>query len=198
LTVARYYTPLGRSIQKPYVKGFEAYDHDLINRFKDGEMTSADSIKHINEKKYTTQDGNVLYGGGGITPDVFVSFDTSSIDKNVMKVLLTGTINRFVYLNFLKHQNEFNQFTSPQMFERKYVVDDNTLNSLKLYAQRDSIYLNLNNALEKALLQKQIKVLTAREIWNTEGFYEVNNTYDSTVKKALGIMRQGLKTDTSK
>lgn len=195
LTVARYYTPLGRSIQKPYQKGFEAYDHDLINRFKDGEMTSADSIKHTNEKKYTTQDGNVLYGGGGITPDIFVAFDTSLIEKNVMKVLMAGTLNRFVYLNFLKHQNEFKQYTSPQMFEKKYVADDSTLNYLKLYAQKDSIHLNLNNASEKALLQKQIKVLTAREIWNTEGFYEVNNTYDSTVKKALDLMKPVLSTN---
>lgn len=192
LTVARYYTPLGRSIQKPYQKGFEAYDHDLINRFKDGEMTSADSIKHTVGKKYITLDGNVLYGGGGITPDVFVAFDTSSIEKNVMKVLMTGTLNRFVYLNFLKHQNEFKKYISPQMFEKKYVADDSTLNSLKLYAQKDSIHLNLNNASEKALLQKQIKVLTAREIWNTEGFYEINNTYDSTVKKALDLMKPGL------
>lgn len=191
LTVARYYTPLGRSIQKPYQKGFEVYDHDLINRFKDGEMTSADSIKHTGGKKYITLDGNVLYGGGGITPDVFVAIDTSSIEKNVMKVLMAGTLNRFVYLNFLKHQNEFKKYISPQMFEKKYVADDSTLNSLKLYAQKDSIHLNLNNASEKALLQKQIKVLTAREIWNTEGFYEINNTYDSTVKKALEIIGIG-------
>ncbi|MEO6838891.1 MAG: S41 family peptidase [Ginsengibacter sp.] len=189
LTVARYYTPLGRSIQKPYQKGFEAYDHDLINRFKDGEMTSADSIKHTNEKKYTTQDGNVLYGGGGITPDVFVPFDTTSVDKNVMNVLINGTLNRFVYLNFLKHQKEFKRYTSPKMFEDEYIANDSTLNDLKRYAQKDSINLNIHNKSEKEMLQKQIKVITAREIWNTEGFYEVNNTYDSTIKKALDLMK---------
>jgi carboxyl-terminal processing protease len=77
LTVARYYTPLGRSIQKSYSGGIEAYEHDLINRFKEGEMTSMDSIKHTNEKKYVTAAGNILYGGGGITPDVFVPYDTT-------------------------------------------------------------------------------------------------------------------------
>lgn len=198
LTVARYYTPLGRSIQKPYEKGFEAYDHDLINRFKDGEMTSADSIKHTNEKKYTTQSGKILYGGGGITPDIFVPFDTTSLDKSVMKALIMGTLNRFVYLNFLKHQNEFKQYSSPQMFEDKYVANDNTLNALKLYAQKDSIHLNLNNTSQKELFQKQIKVLTAREIWNTEGFYLVNNTYDSTVKKALELIGPALNSGASK
>lgn len=196
LTVARYYTPLGRSIQKSYQKGIEAYEHDLIDRFKDGEMTSADSIKHTDEKKYTTADGKVLYGGGGITPDVFVPFDTTSIEKNVMTILMNGTLNKFVYLNFLKHQKQLKEYTSPKIFEDKYVADDATLNDLKLYAEKDSVNLNLKNPKEKALLQKQIKTLTAREIWNTEGFYEVNNNYDSTIRKALELMKPDFKTTT--
>lgn len=198
LTVARYYTPLGRSIQKPYQKGFEVYDHDLMNRFKDGEMTSADSIKHTGEKKYITQDGNVLYGGGGITPDVFVPFDTTAIDKNIIDALINGTLNRFVYLNFLRHQKEFKQYSSPKIFDEKYVVGENTLNDLKHYAQKDSINLNIENKKDKALLQKQIKEITAREIWNTEGYYEIKNTYDSTVSKALDLMKPGLNTTTLK
>ena len=193
LTVARYYTPLGRSIQKSYQKGIEAYDHDLINRFKGGEMVSADSIKHTGEKKYTTQSGNILYGGDGITPDVFVAMDTTGIAKNVMNALMTGTLNRFVYLNFLRHQKAFKQYTSPKMFEEKYVADDHTLSDLKLYAKKDSINLNLDNKIEKEILQKQIKVLTASEIWRTEGFYEVKNTYDSTVLKALELMKGNMK-----
>lgn len=192
LTVARYYTPLGRSIQKPYSKGIEAYDHDLINRFQDGEMTSADSIKHIDQKKYITQSGNILYGGGGITPDIFVPFDTTGISKNVMKALVNGTLNKFVFLNYLRHQKEFKQYTSPEMFEKKYTVNDNTLNDLKNYALKDSISFNLENKTEKELLQKQIKVLTASEIWRTQGFYEVNNTYDSAVRKALELIKTPL------
>ena len=190
LTVARYYTPLGRSIQKPYNDGIDAYEHDLINRFKEGEMTSADSIKHLNEKKYTTASGNVLYGGGGITPDVFVPYDTTLFTKSVMKALISGTLNRFVYVNFLGHQKGFSQYTSPGNFEKNYEVSDQTLVALKNYAQKDSIPLDLNNKQERSLLIKQIKVLTAREIWRTEGFYEVNNTYDSAVSKALQLMKQ--------
>jgi carboxyl-terminal processing protease len=189
LTVARYYTPLGRSIQKSYSNGIEAYEHDLINRFKEGEMTSADSIKHTDEKKFKTASGKILYGGGGITPDVFVPYDTAQFGKNVMAALMSGTLNRFVYLNFLRHQKDFNQYTSPKNFEKNYVVSDQTLYDLKNYAQKDSIPLNLDNKHERSLLERQIKVLTAREIWRTEGFYEVNNTYDSTVAKALELMR---------
>jgi carboxyl-terminal processing protease len=189
LTVARYYTPLGRSIQKSYSEGIEAYEHDLINRFKEGEMTYADSIKHTNEKKFTTASGKILYGGGGITPDVFVPYDTTLFAKNVMAALVSGTLNRFVYVNFLKHQKDFSKYTSPKNFEQKYIVNDQTLHDLKVYAQKDSIPLNLDNKMEKSLLKRQIKVLTAREIWRTEGFYEINNTYDSAVAKALELMR---------
>jgi carboxyl-terminal processing protease len=189
LTVARYYTPLGRSIQKSYSQGIEAYEHDLINRFKDGEMTSADSIKHLDEKKFKTASGKILYGGGGITPDVFVPYDTTQFGKNVMAALMSGTLNRFVYLNFLRHQKDFSQYTSPKNFETNYVVSDQTLNDLKNYAQKDSIPLNISNKNERSLLERQIKVLTAREIWRTEGFYEVNNTYDSAVAKALQLMK---------
>jgi carboxyl-terminal processing protease len=191
LTVARYYTPLGRSIQKSYTSGNADYSKDLINRFKNGEMNSADSIKHINEKQYTTKSGKTLYSGGGITPDVFVGYDTSAFGKDVMKALLTGTLNRFVYLNYLRNESQFKSYTSPKMFEEKYVVDAATLNDLKNYAARkDSISLNLNNAVEKTHLAKQIKVLTARQIWRTEGFYQTNNTYDEMVKKALELMKQ--------
>jgi len=190
LTVAKYYTPLGRSIQKSYSQGIEVYEHDLINRFKDGEMTSADSIKHTNERKFTTASGKILYGGGGITPDVFVPYDTTLFNKNIMAALMSGVLNRFVFLNYLRHEKEFKQYTSPKMFEEKYTVSDQVLNDLKNYAAgKDSIHLNINNEVEKSLLQRQIKVLTAREIWRTEGFYEVNNTYDSVVAKALELMR---------
>jgi carboxyl-terminal processing protease len=189
LTVARYFTPLGRSIQKSYSEGIEAYEHDLINRFKEGEMTYADSIKHTNEKRFTTASGKILYGGGGITPDVFVPYDTTLFAKNIMHALLSGTLNRFVYVNYLNHLKDFQKYPSPKIFNEKYVVTDQTLNALKQYAQKDSIKLNPENKIERSILIRQIKVLTAREIWRTEGFYEVNNKYDSTVAKALELMK---------
>jgi len=189
LTVARYYTPLGRSIQKSYKNGIEAYDQDLMNRFKDGEMTYADSIKHTNEKKFSTASGKVLYGGGGITPDVFVPYDTTLFTKDVMHAMMHGTITRFVYINFLRNEKQFQQYSSPKKFDENYEVDDETLSALKNYAKEDSVNLNLENNKERSILKREIKVLTAREIWRTEGYYEVNNQYDSTVNKALQLMK---------
>jgi len=198
LTVARYYTPLGRSIQKSYSNGNDDYNHDLIDRFKSGEMNFADSIKHTNEKKYTTQSGNTLYGGGGITPDVFVGYDTTAFDKELMKALLSGSLNRFVYINYLHHQKDFKKYTSPKLFAQNYIVDEATLNDFKNFAQQDSIYFNLKNPVEKAHLSKQIKVLTASQIWRTEGFYIVNNTYDEMVKKALELIKPQAKVFSTK
>jgi carboxyl-terminal processing protease len=188
LTVARYYTPLGRSIQKSYKGGVENYRNDILNRFKHGEMQYADSTKHDNEEKYITKSGNTLYGGGGITPDVFVPYDTVNLDRDVMRALMSGTLNQFVYMNYLRHQKQFSSFASPKIFIRNYVVDEQTLEDLRAFAANDSIYLNLKNVAQKAQLERQIKVLTARQLWRTEGFYEVNNTFDETVKKALELI----------
>lgn len=190
LTVARYYTPLGRSIQKSYKEGISAYNKDLLNRFHNGEMSFADSIKHTDEKLYKTDSGKLVYGGGGITPDVFVAYDTLAFDKEVAKAYLKGTLSNFVYTNYLSHQKEFNAFKTPKDFNEKYNVDATTLKNLANYAAQDSIYFNLGNVQEKVLLTKQIKMLTARQIWRTEGLYEVSNPDDETIKKAVEVLRK--------
>jgi carboxyl-terminal processing protease len=188
LTVARYYTPLGRSIQKSYKNGVEAYSMDIMNRFHNGEMSFADSIKHTDEKVYKTKSGKSVYGGGGITPDVFVAYDTTSYNKELAKVYLSGTLNNFVYINYLNHEKQFNSYKTPKDFKEKYNVDAATLNDFKNYAAKDSIHYNIEDAKEKELLEKQIKTLTARQIWRTEGLYEVSNPEDETVQKALKVI----------
>lgn len=189
LTVARYYTPLGRSIQKSYNHGAEEYNNDLFNRFHHGEMSSQDSIKHTDEKAYTTKAGKKVYGGGGITPDIFVPYDTLSIDKEITLGLIKGTFNSFVYRNYLENRQKFTSYSSPKIFEQRYFVDEGTLNSLKSYAEKDSIIFDLSDPKEKALLQKQIKEMTARQIWRSQGLYVVSNPGDETVKKALEYLK---------
>ena len=190
LTVARYYTPLGRSIQKSYSSGFLDYSNDILNRFKHGEMSNEDSIKHTNEKQVVTASGKILYGGGGITPDIFVPVDTLGFDKPMMKALISGTINQFVYVNYLANQKEFSSFTTPKIFKDKFIVNDSTLKNFKKYAEKDSIFLNFSNSRQKTEAEKQIKTLTARQIWQTEGFYEISNSYDVIVNKALAIISE--------
>ncbi|MEO8822200.1 MAG: S41 family peptidase [Ginsengibacter sp.] len=198
LTVARYFTPLGRSIQKSYRNGIDAYNHDLIDRFKEGEMTFADSIKHTNEKKYTTASGKILYGGGGITPDVFVPYDTSIFTKEVMHAMMRGTLSKFVYKNYLRNEKEFKLYHSLKEFIQNYHPNDQTLKDLKSYAEKDSIQLNINDSKSNYILKREIKVLTAREIWRKEGYFEAMNQFDVTVQKAIELMKPASKSISAK
>ncbi|MEP6595182.1 MAG: S41 family peptidase [Ginsengibacter sp.] len=189
LTVARYYTPLGRSIQKSYSDGTQAYKDELIKRFHDGEVLFADSIKHTNGKAYKTKNGKIVYDGGGITPDVFVAIDTFSFNKEINKALIKGTINDFVYKNYLANKEQFSKYNSPGDFEKNYIVDDSTWNKLNNYAVKDSVNFKSLGTKEKSELSKQIKILTARQIWRNEGLFEVSNAQDELVKKALEVLK---------
>jgi carboxyl-terminal processing protease len=189
LTVARYYTPLGRSIQKSYSEGIQAYKDELSQRFHDGEVLFADSIKHTNEKAYKTKNGKTVYGGGGITPDVFVAIDTFNLSKEISKALLKGTINNFVYKNYIANRNQFSKYKSPTDFEKNYTVDENTWEKLNDYAKKDSINFTSLGTKEKNALSRQIKILTARQIWRNEGLFEVSNAQDELVKKALEVLK---------
>jgi carboxyl-terminal processing protease len=188
LTIARYYTPLGRSIQKSYSAGNENYSNDILSRYKNGEMNSGDSIKHTNEKAFYTKSGKVVYDGGGITPDVFISIDTAEFERKTMHALLDGTFNTFVYTNYLKHKNEFAPYKTPKIFNEKYIVSTPTLEDFKNYAAKDSIFFDLKNPRQKEQISRQIKTLTARQIWRTQGFFEVNNSHDDAVLKALQLL----------
>lgn len=190
LTVARYYTPLGRSIQKSYSSGIKVYQEDMKNRLHDGELLYFDSIKHTNGKAYKTKAGKIVYSGGGITPDVFVAVDTSGLNTETRKIYTKGTINKFVYGNYLVDKNKFTPYTSAIQFQNSYSVDDTTWNSFKVFAAKDSINTSKLGSKERAALSKQIKILIARQIWRNQGLYEVSNAEDPMVKKALEVLRK--------
>ena len=190
LTVARYYTPLGRSIQKSYGNGGMAYHNEVINRFREGELLHADSIKHDNVHAYKTKSGKVVYSGGGITPDIFVGVDTAGFNKQLRELYFKGTLNNFVYRNFLANRQKFASYGSPRQFEKDYSVDEATWNSLGSYATHDSVDLSLLSSKQKAELAKQIKIMTARQLFQNEGLYEVSNAADETVLKAVEILQK--------
>jgi carboxyl-terminal processing protease len=185
LTVARYYTPLGRSIQKSYSAGNEAYQNELTTRFHDGEVLYADSIKHTNGKPYKTRNGKIVYSGGGITPDIFVAFDTARVSKEMSKIYVKGTINNFVYQNYINNKNSFSTYRSPQEFVKNYSVDGITWDRFKTFAGRDSLDLTNISDHDRNELSRQIKMITARQIWRSEGLYEASNENDLVVKRGL-------------
>ena len=122
LTVARYFTPTGRLIQKPYEKGYKEYELDLITRYNDGELTSADSIEFPESQRYYTLTMNrTVYGGGGIMPDYFVPIDTTDYSDYYRRLISKGTFNRFVLQYVDKHRDEFlEQYSGFESFNREY------------------------------------------------------------------------------
>lgn len=189
LTVARYYTPSGRSIQRPYDKGKKVYMEEIYERYHSGEMLTADSIHNIASKAYKTNGGRTVYGGGGIVPDAFVPIDTSLLSRSVTRLYLDGRFNNFVYHYFMQNRPVLNQYRSPAEFTTRFNNLDHAWNYLVRYASKDSINLKNVPARDQEEIKEQIKAYLARFKWRTQGFYEVSAQYDDVVVKARDVLK---------
>lgn len=188
LTVARYFTPLGRNIQKPYDNGRAKYEEDLVNRLHDGELVLGDTSKPKG-KAYKTPNGHLVYGGGGITPDIFVAFDTTSQPQQVMQLFIQGTIRNFVYNYYIEHREHLQQFKTPDQLYKQFKPGETEWNQLTSFALRDSINLQTIHPASKTFVLQQMENLLARQIWRSEGYYEFANANDPMIKKALGVLQ---------
>ncbi|MBS1665042.1 MAG: S41 family peptidase [Bacteroidetes bacterium] len=192
LTIARYYTPTGRSIQKPYDKGHDDYNDEVMKRFHDGEVLHGDTSTRHDGPSFKTLGPlhRTVFGGGGITPDIFVGFDTSTLSRSVTALYIGGTLNRFIYAWYIQHMPSFQNFKNPSDFIAGFHDEGRLLDALTTYAQKDTIDLRNIPAKDKELLNHRIKALMARQIWRTEGYYEVSNAYDPAVAKALEVVNK--------
>jgi carboxyl-terminal processing protease len=188
LTVARYYTPLGRSIQRSYEKGKKVYMDELWNRFSNGELLYADSNKVNNGKQYKTRGGKIVYGGGGIMPDIFVPIDTSTYEQKINKMIIDGNFNGFVYNYYLQHRKQVDQYANAADYTQQFNNNNEMWNGLVNYAVKDSVNLTTVSAKEKESLQKRLKAYLARFRWRNAGFYQVLNSDDPVIKKALEVL----------
>ncbi len=184
LTIARYYSPLGRNIQKSYANGKQQYEEELSERFHNGELVKGDTAKPTG-KSYRTPGGRIVYGGGGITPDIFVPFDTSNRSTILMKLYLRSTLNSFVYHYYINNRNYFNKIKSPGEMADQFKPGEKEWQSLANYAQKDTIQLAGVAGKDKAIILERMQILMARQIWRNEGYFEVANKNDVTVLKAL-------------
>lgn len=183
LTVARYYTPLGRSIQRPYDKGKKVYMEEVLERYRNGEVIHPDSVYHASGKAFKTKAGHTVYGGGGIMPDVYVPVDTSSLTSNISKLYLDGKFNNYVYLYYMNNRPEVDAFKTPADFGRGFVNTEPTWNGLVNFAEKDSVNLRNIPDKDKREVQARIRAYLARLRWRTQGFYEVYNLTDPVVLK---------------
>ena len=189
LTIARYYTPLGRCIQKSYAKGIRVYENDLFNRIHDGELLNADSNKVALGKPYTTPLGKKVYGGGGIMPDVFVPFDTSEYSPVISRLYKHNTLSDFVYRYYISNKSTLDAYHTPENFAEQFHPDESLWGSFTRFAERDSVRLQYVPSRDKQMLLLRIKSLLAHQVWQLEGFYMVYNQDDAMVKKALEILK---------
>jgi carboxyl-terminal processing protease len=188
LTIARYYTPLGRSIQKPYNKGRAAYNEEVIDRFHNGEVIHGDTTSIHAGPVFKTAAGRQVYGGGGITPDVFVALDTTQIPREVSALYISGTLNDFVYQYFIRHQAELRKYPSVNAFRDGFSQDGEIWNDLRVYAKKDSIDLSRVGMADRNLVELRIKALLARMIWRTQGYFYIMNQSDPVLKKATELL----------
>ena len=196
LTIARYYTPTGRLIQKPYDKGYEAYSMDLVNRYNRGELSNEDSIHFPASQKYSTLTSHrPVYGGGGIMPDYFVPIDTSYISEDYEKLINRGILNFFV-LSYVDNHRQEMQSRYPEFrgFRDGFTVSDGLIGELTAFAAEQGLDLSeegLNASGEH--IRMMLKAYIARDLWSTSELYQVANEENPSVIKALEVLDgQGL------
>lgn len=192
LTVARYYTPSGRCIQKPYTTGDDggAYEQDLMARYQHGEFFSQDSIKHEGPE-YHTSIGRTVYGGGGITPDVFVPEDTSDVTSYYREAVMSGMIVMFAYSYTDNNRSSLAAFTDADVLA-KHLVKQNIVEKFVAYAEQNG--LKRRNLMIKKSYKLLEQYICGRIIYNMMGEQELMrfaNMYDPVVENALKVMREG-------
>lgn len=189
LTTARYYTPTGRSIQKPYTNGADDYYHDIAQRYKKGEFLVADSIHFNDSLRYTTPGGRTVYGGGGIMPDYFVPYDTSGITPFFLRINSVGLIYRFALTYSDNHRDELFAFNKVEELS-DYLDSSDVLGTFRNHLVANGYIPSAAEWKESRLIiRTQLKAYIARNFLDNDGFYPIIQTIDNTLNKAIEILR---------
>ncbi|MDD5185585.1 MAG: S41 family peptidase [Paludibacter sp.] len=192
LTTARYYTPTGRCIQKPYKDGIEKYEHDLVNRYNKGELLHADSIHFPDSLRYQTLNlHRTVYGGGGIMPDIFVPLDTTRFTDLHRKLVAKGVVNKVCMQYIDKNRTELKKkYPTFDKFKNEYKVDDALLNQLIVDGEKENIkFDSAQFAISKPLIKLQFKALIARDLWEMNEYYQIMDADNESLQKAVQILQ---------
>ncbi|MGF1585888.1 MAG: S41 family peptidase [Bacteroidales bacterium] len=191
LTVARYYTPTGRLIQRPYNNGADEYSMDAVRRYTNGEYFSRDSI-HLDDsiKYYTKMNNRVVYGGGGIMPDIFVPYDTVAITGYYRELVRNGIFNRYV-LNYVDRNRAGlkQQFPEFQEFNSDFMVDQSMIREFAEYGEKEGVKINEKEMdISANTISIQLKALIARDLFDVSEYFEIINSRDNAFLKAMEII----------
>jgi len=191
VTVSRYYTPTGRSIQRSYEDGVEAYQNDIRERYEHGELLVADSIDFPDSLKYYTKiNQRLVYGGGGITPDVFVPLDTTGGSKFYTDLWRKGVFNQFsLKFNEKNRKKLLKKYESPESFSKTFEITDELLEDFIAFAEKEKIEVKDEDYLKsKERIHAVIKGHIARGVWGNEAYYICINTIDKGVLEAVKLI----------
>lgn len=191
LTVARYYTPTGRCIQKPYTpKDLNKYYLEEYERYLNGETIKLDSTKLDTTKKYITPKGKIVYGGGGIVPDIFIPVDTSIHTNKINKYLISGCLQQYA-LSIVDAQRKslLQMYSDIKKFSQMYSIDDKMLQDMFYYCKNINDIPQLNNQ-EKLKFKTILKAHIARLLYGSSAYYPIINTTDNMIHKAIQVLEQ--------
>ena len=193
LTIARYYTPTGRSIQKPYENGHQdEYDMDIVRRYDNNEFFSADSIHFADSLKFTTPKGKVVYGGGGIMPDVFIPMDTLDMTKYYMEVSGRNILYRYTIEYADKHRAELNKVETIADLKALLDADKNLLNDFVQYAAKQGVKpVPSEIARSRKIIESQLRAYIGRNtVLEDNGFYSNIIPIDNVLLKSIDMLEQ--------
>ncbi len=191
LTTARYYTPSGRSIQKPYGEGVD-YEAEYTDRFEDGEMLSADSAKLDSSKMYHTLAGRKVFGGGGIMPDLFVPADTAEGSQYLTDLFFSGVLNQVALDIADRERGQLAAFGSYKSFAQRYEVGASLLNELQQAAEKEGIHPEPADMLRSGhQIAIRLKAGIARNLWGDPGFYTIMLGTDRIYQQARSALGTG-------
>lgn len=186
LTISRYYTPTGRSIQKPYGNGID-YEADFYDRYENGELQELDSSIFENAEKFTTPMGKTVYGGGGIMPDVFVPIDTSGGSYYLTNINYSESYRNFCFDYLDQHRSDFDKYESDVAFNDEFQVSDELLNELVMYASANEDIAPIRKDIEysKDRLKSNLKAELGTYLYEFSARYLVNIPFDKEIQVAI-------------
>lgn len=194
LTMAHYYTPSGRNIQKSYAKGVEKYQEDLEERYESGELFDSSKIKIIDSTKYFTNSKRIVYGGGGITPDIFVGLDTTWTSKFYGKLVRSGSFSQFLlaYVDNNRAALE-KQYPTLDVFIKNFKADSAFLKKFYDFAKTKKVEPDSSENYTKSIpvIQNQLKALLAQSLWNSSAYYQISNEQNLIYQRALSAFTDG-------
>lgn len=182
LTVARYYTPTGRSIQRPYINGDRSYFRDYQQRYENGELVSIDSISVNDSLRFVTPKGKVVYGGGGILPDVFIPKDLSEENEIINYLSQSGLMNYFVFEELDKNRTQFDAYDA-ELFYEEYKISETLFDEFIDYSRLGDSEFQFSGY--ENLLKKHLKATIAEQLFGGDYYQKIINQNDPMIEKVL-------------